>query len=157
MAFARTIVAAYRRAGRDPTPALQAAQIAPAQLELLDGRMTARQMEVLSGTAMQALDDEGLGAFSRRLPWGSYGMLARASLSAPTLGVALKRWCRHHGLLTGDIRLSVESAGTQAVIAIGSWALSAIQRRSIQTPATSTRPSSFTSVSNSICAARRER
>ncbi|HNN18007.1 MAG TPA: AraC family transcriptional regulator, partial [Giesbergeria sp.] len=118
MAFARTIVAAYRRAGRDPTPALQAAQIAPAQLELLDGRMTARQMEILSGTAMQELDDEGLGAFSRRLPWGSYGMLARASLSAPTLGVALKRWCRHHGLLTGDIRLSVESAGTQAVIAI---------------------------------------
>jgi AraC-like DNA-binding protein len=118
MAFARTIVAAYRRARRDPTPALQAAQIAPAQLEVVDGRMTARQMEVLSGTAMQALDDEGLGAFSRRLPWGSYGMLARASLSAPTLGVALKRWCRHHGLLTGDIRLSVESAGTQSVIAI---------------------------------------
>ena len=118
MAFARTIVAAYRRAGRDPTPALQAAQIAPAQLEVVDGRMTARQMEVLSGTAMQELDDEGLGAFSRRLPWGSYGMLARASLSAPTLGVALKRWCRHHGLLTGDIRLSVESAGSQAVIAI---------------------------------------
>ena len=118
MAFARTIVAAYRRAGSDPTPALQAAQIAPAQLELVDGRMTARQMEVLSGTAMQALDDEGLGAFSRRLPWGSYGMLARASLSAPTLGIALKRWCRHHGLLTGDIRLSVESAGTQAAIAI---------------------------------------
>jgi len=118
MAFARTIVAAYRRAGRDPAPALQAAQIAPSQLELIDGRMTARQMELLSGTAMQALDDEGLGAFSRRLPWGSYGMLARASLSAPNLGVALKRWCRHHGLLTGDIRLSLDSAGTQAVIAI---------------------------------------
>ena len=41
MAFARTIVAAYRRAGRDPAPALQAAQIAPSQLELIDGRMTA--------------------------------------------------------------------------------------------------------------------
>jgi hypothetical protein len=54
-------------------------------------------MELLSGTAMQELDDEGLGWFSRRLPWGSYGMLARASLSAPNLGVALKRWCRHHG------------------------------------------------------------
>jgi AraC-like DNA-binding protein len=45
-------------------------------------------------------------------------MLARASLSAPDLGVALKRWCRHHGLLTGDIRLSVVSAGAQAAIVI---------------------------------------
>jgi hypothetical protein len=118
IAFARTIAAAYRRAGRDPSRALQLAQIAPERLIEVDGRMTARQMELLSGTAMQELDDEGLGAFSRRLPWGSYGMLARASLSAPDLGVALKRWCRHHGLLTGDIRLSVVSAGPQAAIVI---------------------------------------
>ena len=118
IAFARTIAAAYRRAGRDPSRALQLAQIAPERLIEVDGRMTARQMELLSGTAMQELDDEGLGAFSRRLPWGSYGMLARASLSAPDLGVALKRWCRHHGLLTGDIRLSVVSAGAQAAIVI---------------------------------------
>jgi hypothetical protein len=118
IAFARTIAAAYRRACRDPSGALQLAQIPPALLQEADGRMTARQMELLSGTAMQELDDEGLGAFSRRLPWGSYGMLARASLSAPDLGVALKRWCRHHGLLTGDIRLSVVSAGAQAAIVI---------------------------------------
>jgi hypothetical protein len=118
IAFARTIAAAYRRAGRDPSGALQLAQIPPALLHEANGRMTARQMELLSGTAMQELDDEGLGAFSRRLPWGSYGMLARASLSAPDLGVALKRWCRHHGLLTSDIRLSVVSAGPQAAIVI---------------------------------------
>lgn len=53
-------------------------------------------MEVLSATAMQELDDESLGAFRRKLPWGSYGMLARASLTSPDLAVALKRWCRHH-------------------------------------------------------------
>ena len=118
IAFARTIAAAYRRANRDPSGVLQLAQIPPALLQEANGRMTARQMELLSGAAMQELDDEGLGAFSRRLPWGSYGMLARASLSAPDLGVALKRWCRHHGLLTGDIRLSVVSAGVQAAIVI---------------------------------------
>jgi hypothetical protein len=56
--------------GRDPSRALQLAQIAPERLIEVDGRMTARQMELLSGTAMQELDDEGLGAFSRRLPWG---------------------------------------------------------------------------------------
>ncbi|MBK7118186.1 MAG: AraC family transcriptional regulator ligand-binding domain-containing protein [Comamonadaceae bacterium] len=76
-------------AGRDRTAPLQLAQIPPVRFIEADGRMTARQMEVLSGAAMQELDDEGLGAFSRRLPWGSYGMLARASLSAPDLSAAL--------------------------------------------------------------------
>ncbi len=79
-------------------------------------RVTAWQFERLSGLAMQALDDEALGWFSRRLPWGSYGMLARASLSAPTLGLALQRWCRHHGLLTDDITLSLQADGPTATV-----------------------------------------
>ena len=117
-AFARCIVAAYRRHGRSPQAALQLAHITPAQLARTDGRITARQMETLSATAMQELDDEGLGAFGRRLPWGSYGMLARASLSAPDLGVALKRWCRHHALLTEDVHLSLSVAGGIATITL---------------------------------------
>lgn len=111
MAFARVIAAAYPLYGQSPANALKLAQITPARLQQAEARITARQMEVLSGTAMQELDDEALGAFSRRLPWGSYGMLARASLSAPDLGVALKRWCRHHGLLAEDIRLRLVSSG----------------------------------------------
>jgi AraC-like DNA-binding protein len=118
MAFARAIVAAYRRHGQAPEGALKLAQITPAQLQKADARMTARQMEVLSAAAMQELDDEGLGAFSRRLPWGSYGMLARASLGAPTLGVALKRWCRHHGLLTDDVRLALAGTASTASITL---------------------------------------
>lgn len=107
MAFAREIEAAYQRTGLSPASALKLAQITPAQLKKTDANITTRQMEVLSGTAMQALDDEAMGAFSRRLPWGSYGMLARASLGAPDLGMALKRWCRHHALLTDDIHLKL--------------------------------------------------
>lgn len=107
MAFAQAIVAAYRLRGMDPSQALSLAQITPSDLQREDTRMTARQMEALSAAAMQELDDEGLGAFDRRLPWGTYGMLARASLTAPTLGVALKRWCRHHGLVTQAIRLEL--------------------------------------------------
>ncbi|MGV3571372.1 MAG: AraC family transcriptional regulator [Ramlibacter sp.] len=118
MAFARAICAAYRREGRSPERALAQAQITPAQLQKPQGRMTARQMEALSAAAMQELDDEGLGAFGRKLPWGSYGMLARASLSAPELGVALKRWCRHHALLTDDLQLSVTASGASAVVAV---------------------------------------
>jgi len=118
MAFVRAIVAAYRRYGKDPAQALRQAQIAPELVTRLDARITAWQMETLSGTAMRELDDEALGWFSRRLPWGSYGMLARASISAPTLGVAISRWCRHHGLIALDIALSLDVTGDVASIRI---------------------------------------
>ncbi len=118
MAFARVIAGAYALYGQSPLAALKLAQITPSQLQQAKARITARQMEILSGAAMQELDDEALGAFSRRLPWGSYGMLARASLSAPTLGVALKRWCRHHGLLADDIQLKLLTTGDSATIQI---------------------------------------
>jgi AraC-like DNA-binding protein len=118
MAFARAIASAYQRHHANPDHALRLAQITPAQLRRENARITARQMEILSGAAMQELDDEGLGAFGRRLPWGSYGMLARASLTAPDLGVALKRWCRHHALLNDDVRLSLAVTGSVATIAL---------------------------------------
>ena len=103
IAFIRAIVTGYRRRGMDPASTLAQAQIAPALLDNPAARVTAAQMELMSGLAMQALDDEALGWFSRRLPWGSYGMLCRASITSTTLEVALKRWCRHHRLLTEDI------------------------------------------------------
>ena len=118
MAFARSIVAAFDRYGHSPQTVLKLAQITPGQLAKDSACITARQLEVLSGAAMQALNDEGLGAFSRRLPWGSYGMLARASLSSPNLGIALRRWCRHHALLTDDIALRVTTAGHIATITL---------------------------------------
>ena len=107
IAFVQAIVAAYAQRGMDASAALAKAQIEPQLLTRPQARITAMQMELISGLAMQELDDEGLGWFSRRLPWGSYGMLVRASLTAPTLRVALQRWCRHHGLLTEDIALTL--------------------------------------------------
>lgn len=118
MAFARAIAAAYGRHGQSPAGPLKLAQITPIQLQKADGRITARQMEVLSGAAMQELDDEGLGAFARKLPWGSYGMLCRASLGSPDLGLAIKRWCRHHRLLTDDIALDLKVTGGVATLSI---------------------------------------
>lgn len=116
IAFIQAIVSAYAARGMNPSAALEAAQIEPKLLKKPKARVTAMQMELMSGATMQELDDEGLGWFSRRLPWGSYGMLVRASLTAPNLGVALKRWCRHHGLLTDDIALQVnEHNGTASL------------------------------------------
>ncbi len=118
MAFVRAIVWAYERRGMSPEAACAAAQIQPETIEDPHARISALQMERISGYAMRELDDEALGWFARRLPWGSYGMLARASLGAPTLGLALRRWCRHHGLLTDDIRLRLDEQDGVATITL---------------------------------------
>ena len=118
VAFVHAILRAYERYGVSPAAALQQAQIAPALLKRRAGRITASQMELISNAAMRELDDEALGWFSRRLPWGSYGMLCRASTMAPTLAVALKRWCRHHRLLTQDIVLNYEEAALTVTISV---------------------------------------
>jgi AraC-like DNA-binding protein len=118
MAFARVISQALARGGVNAGEICKLAQITPAQLAKADARITAGQMEALSAAAMQALDDEALGAFGRKLPWGSYGMLARASLPSPNLGVAIKRWCRHHRLIADDIALHLAVQGDGASIVI---------------------------------------
>ena len=118
IAFVQAIVRAYALRGIAPAGALQAARIAPQELANPQARVTAAQFEALNAHAMQELDDEALGWFSRRLPWGSYGMLSRASITAPNLGVAIKRWCRHHRLLTEDITLSLQVQDGVASITI---------------------------------------
>lgn len=112
MAFVQAIVRAYEERQMSALGALEKAQIPPGLIHQNRERITALQMEALSDAAMRELDDEALGWFERRLPWGSYGMLARASISAPHLGLALARWCRHHGLIAPDIQLQLsEQAG----------------------------------------------
>ena len=113
-AWVQAILLAYAQRGMNPSQALAKAQITPRQR----GFVTALQFEQLCAAAMQELDDEAPGWFSRCLPWGSYGLLARASIGAPTLGVALKRWCRHHGLLTDDVAIVLTQAGGQARVEI---------------------------------------
>lgn len=118
IAFVQAISAAYCRYGKDPQHALRRARIKPEFLLDASQRVTGWQMQTLFGIAIRELDDEALGWFSRRLPWGSYGMLCRASLSSPTLEVALKRWCRHHRLLTDDITLHFAVNPVEAAISI---------------------------------------
>lgn len=117
-AFVRGVVAAYERYGRDAAEALSKAQVGEDLVRSRDGRITAAQFEALAGHAMRELDDEALGWFSRRLPWGTYGMLCRASITAPNLEVALKRWCRHHRLLTEDVRFELAIGEETATISI---------------------------------------
>ena len=116
MAFVLAILRAYAAQNKSPAKALEFAQITPSQAKKTSAHITALQMERISSFAMHELNDEVLGCLSRQLPWGTYGMLVRASLTSPTLGVALKRWCRHHGLVADDIELSVEERDGKAHI-----------------------------------------
>ena len=116
MAFVQVILRAYAAQNKSPSKALVFAQITPSQAKKTSAHITALQMERISSFAMHELNDEVLGCLSRQLPWGTYGMLVRASLTSPTLGVALKRWCRHHGLVADDIELSVEERDGKAHI-----------------------------------------
>lgn len=117
-AFVRCILLAYAKYGADPAATLEKAQIPPESLADENGRVTPDQFEDLNWEAMQELDDEALGWFSRKLPWGTYGMLCRASLGAATLGIALHRWKRHHRLLTDDVLLDLDIADSIATISI---------------------------------------
>ena len=118
IALVKSVMAAYALRGIAPDGALRRAQIAPEDVRGGAGSVSAHQFEQLCAAAMQELDDEALGWFDRRLPWGSYGMLARASITAPTLGVALARWCRHHGLLTDGVRLVLSRTGERASVQV---------------------------------------
>lgn len=118
MALIRAALVAYAKYRADPSEALRQAGIAAKNVSRADARITASQMEIFSEAAMRQLDDEALGWFSRRLPWGSYGMLCRASLGSPNLGVALKRWCRHHRLLVEDVVFSLQVHGERAEVTI---------------------------------------
>ncbi len=97
---------------------LRQGQITPEMLARPEVRITAGQMEAVSEGAMRQLDDEALGWFGRRLPWGTLGMLCRASLPSPNLEVALKRWFRHHRLVTEDVGLVLSSSAGRATVAI---------------------------------------
>jgi AraC-like DNA-binding protein len=118
IAFIRAILLAYRKYGADPAEVLAKSQIPPEMLADPEARITARQLEVFSEGAMRQLDDEALGWFSRKLPWGTLGMLCRASLPSPDLHVALKRWFRHHRLVTDDILLELSVSPGRAVVSI---------------------------------------
>jgi AraC-like DNA-binding protein len=118
IAFVHAILLAYRRYGEDPSGVLAEGQITPALLRDPQARITARQLEVVSEGAMRQLDDEALGWFSRKLPWGTLGMLCRASLPSPDLRVALKRWFRHHRLVADDVLLELSVSPGRAVVSI---------------------------------------
>lgn len=117
-AFGPALAEALERAGCSTRLAWQAAGARAAPPGIGCGAISPVRFEALCLSAMQALGDEALGWFSRPLPLGSHAMLCRASLPAPNLRTALARWCRHHGLLVGDVRIALHTEAGQAWLTV---------------------------------------
>jgi AraC-like DNA-binding protein len=95
------------------------AGVDPALLELQAARVTAGQYVALFSAVQESLDDDCLGLLSRPLRRGSFVLMARATLGAPTLEAALRRLTDAFDLLQDDVQVSAESQGD-----LGGFALS---------------------------------
>jgi AraC-like DNA-binding protein len=116
--YVRMILSVYSRKGVDPGAVLRHAGIDPVIMEpdVPAAPVSRAQTVLLSTYAMRELDDETLGWSSRPVPWGAFSMLARASLTAPDLRIALKRWIRHQNFMLPDIATRLQEADGAAIL-----------------------------------------
>jgi len=88
------------------------AGIDPALLEQGAARVTAEQYVVLFSAVKRSLQDECLGHLSRPLRRGSFVLMARSTLGASSVKVALRRIAEAFGLLQDDVTLACVSEGS---------------------------------------------
>ena len=94
------------RARGEPVDAFLAdAGIAPELLEQVGARVTADQYVTLFRLLVERREDEALGFLSRPLKRGSFELLARSGMGAPTLEAALRRIARTFRVLQDDVLL----------------------------------------------------
>lgn len=116
--FVHSMLAGLVRAGPAPREWLTDAGIAPALLDHPSARVTAGQYASLLRVLMERSGDEALGFLSRPLRPGSLALLARTTLDAGTLEVAVRRLTRAFGLIQDDLRLEVLHEGSLCGVAL---------------------------------------
>lgn len=90
---------------------LDRAGINPSLLQASGARITSGQFVALITGLRGQLGDEGFGYFSRRLPPGSFALVSRATLGAPSLQIALRRAAHTFRLLQDDVNPFVVEDG----------------------------------------------
>jgi len=109
IAFVQGMLSGVRARGADAAvcidTALEDAGIAPSLLQEAGARVTGEQYVALFALLMQRMDDEALGFLTRRLRCGSFALMVRSTLGAPTFEVALRRVAHTFSLLQDDLTL----------------------------------------------------
>jgi AraC-like DNA-binding protein len=118
MGFVTGILAGVGRAGLHPGELLEHAGIASDLLHRRDARIPVARYAALYRLINERLDDEAFALFSRPLRRGSFELLCRAVLSAPTLEEALERSARFLRVLLDDFSVELETGGRAAVLVI---------------------------------------
>lgn len=118
MGFVSGILAGIGRTGLSPLELLEHAGIASELLHRRDARIPVARYAALYRLINERLDDEAFALFSHPLRRGSFELLCRAVLSAPTLEDALERIVRFLRVLLDDFSVEVATGGRAAVLVI---------------------------------------
>lgn len=97
--------AAQRRGHLWVETLIQGVGVAPELLDQPGACVTGEQYVALFQSLMEVLDDECLGLLPHALPRGSFALVARSCLGAPTAGAALCRLAQGFNLLLIDVRV----------------------------------------------------
>lgn len=104
MAFVKGMLSVARDRQLAWAPWIESLGIQPELIDEPDARVTADQYIELYRLLRDRLDDEGLGFFSRPMRPGSYALVMRSLMSAPTMARAAHRLASGYGLLLDDAR-----------------------------------------------------
>lgn len=113
IAFVHSMLHGARARGLAQDSFLDTAGITPALLEEAGARVTVEQYVRLFKVLVEGLDDDFLGLQSRPLRRGSFTLIARSAVTAPTLEVAIRRIARTYRLLQDDVCIKLVHDGSQ--------------------------------------------
>lgn len=119
IALVHSMLQGVRARGLPEDVFLGDAGISPELLAQSGSRVTAVQYVALFKSLVDRLDDDVLGLQSRHVRRGSFALIARSAISAPTLDVAMRRMTRTYVLLQDDVVIDIAREGALVGIALG--------------------------------------
>jgi AraC-like DNA-binding protein len=114
--FVRGMLSAAQTKGMRFERPLSEAGISPRKLYADESRISLEQYGRLLQALITALDDEMLGFLSRPLRPGSFALLVRSAIGAPTLEVAMRRVAHTFRLLNDDVALRLVASDFRACL-----------------------------------------
>ncbi|MDC8786348.1 AraC family transcriptional regulator [Roseateles koreensis] len=118
IAYVHAMLEAVRARGIALDCFLADAGIVPELLAQSSSRVTVEQYIELFKSLVNRLDDDLLGLQSRALKRGSFVLMARSAIGAPTLEVAIRRIARTYRLLQDDVLIKTVRDGALAGVTL---------------------------------------